>query len=179
MTKITVHLVDNWIIVESMELVSLHATVNIVRRMLQATALLLVAAAFNIMLKVAFNNNSVESSTNRMQHVAVLPQWNTALTHPAVEGSLLTLSRDAFFVGLDYPFLAWRIDKVPRAVLPLLLLLLLIVSPVAVPEVSPDIPGVRFAETVACFPWAAGSPSLWRGKLHRVMQFTAVICHKL
>ena len=60
-----------------MELVSLHATVNIVRRMLQATALLLVAAAFNIMLKVAFNN-SVESSTNRMQHVVVLPQWNTA-----------------------------------------------------------------------------------------------------
>ena len=58
-------------------LVSLHATVNIVRRMLQATALLLAAATFNIMLKVAFNN-SVESSTNRMQHVAVLPQWNTA-----------------------------------------------------------------------------------------------------
>ena len=68
-----------------MELVSLHATVNIVRRMLQATALLLVAAAFNIMLKVAFNN-SVESSTNRMQHVAVLPQWNTAFTPRRVRG---------------------------------------------------------------------------------------------
>ena len=66
-----------------MELISLHVTVNIVRRMLQATALLHVAAAFNIMLKVAFNN-SVESSTNRMHHVAVLPQWNTAfiITQP-------------------------------------------------------------------------------------------------
>ena len=47
-------------------------------RMLQATALLLAAATFNIMLKVAFKN-SVESSTNRMQHVAVLPLWNAAL----------------------------------------------------------------------------------------------------
>ena len=61
-----------------MELVLLHSTVNIVRRMQQATTMLLVAAAFNIMLKAAFNI-FVESSTNRMQHVAVLPQWNTAL----------------------------------------------------------------------------------------------------
>ena len=57
----------------------MRATVNIARRMQQATALLLVAAAFNIMLKVAFNN-FIDSSTNRMQHVDVLPQWNTALT---------------------------------------------------------------------------------------------------
>ena len=38
-----------------------------------------VAAAFNIMLKVSFNN-FIESSTNRMPHVAVLPQWNTAFS---------------------------------------------------------------------------------------------------
>ena len=54
-----------------MELVLLHSTVNIVRAMQQATTMLLVAAAFNIF---------VESSTNRKQHVAVLPQWNTAFT---------------------------------------------------------------------------------------------------
>ena len=43
--------------------------------MQQATALLIDAAAFNMMLEVAFNN-FVESSTNRKQHVAMLPQWN-------------------------------------------------------------------------------------------------------
>ena len=63
-----------------MELVLLHSTVNIVRRMQQATTMLLVAAAFNIMLKAAFNI-FVDSSTNRMQHVAVLLQWNTALKY--------------------------------------------------------------------------------------------------
>ena len=84
-----------------MELVLLHSTVNIVRRMQQATTMLLVAAAFNIMLKAAFNI-FVEGSTNRMQHFAVLPQWNTALI-PAkhvrgnIDGgrknSLLTMSQ--------------------------------------------------------------------------------------
>ena len=57
-----------------MELILLHATVNIARLMQQATALLLVAAAFKVAL-----NNFVESPTNLMQHVAVLPQWNNTL----------------------------------------------------------------------------------------------------
>ena len=58
----------------------LHATVNIVRRMQAATAMLLVAA-LNTMWKIAFNNclEALQFACG-MQHVAVLPQWNTAFS---------------------------------------------------------------------------------------------------
>ena len=60
-----------------------------------------------MMLKVAFNN-FVESSTNRMQHVAELPQWNTALTGNANELRVIPSSRDSFSV---IKFIKFKINQ--------------------------------------------------------------------
>ena len=63
--------------------------------------MLLVAAAFIRMLKAAFNS-FVESSTNRMLHVAVLPQWNPALRsvlHSATVAIVARCSTGADWLG--------------------------------------------------------------------------------